>query len=54
VNLPLLGWTVAGSAGGALLGSWLMTDRLQGRQVKTIIGVVHLVIAAKMVWDLMR
>ena len=35
VNLPLLGWTVGGSAAGALVGSWLMTDRLQGRQVKT-------------------
>jgi uncharacterized membrane protein YfcA len=51
-NLPLLGWTVAGSGGGALLGSWLMTERLKGRQVKAIIGLVLLAIAAKMVWDL--
>jgi uncharacterized membrane protein YfcA len=54
VNLPLLSWTVAGSAGGALLGSWLMTERLKGRQVKTIIGLVLLAIAAKMAWDLLH
>lgn len=54
VDLPLLGATAAGSAGGALAGSWLMTERLQGRQVKMVIGVVLLVIAAKMVWDLAR
>lgn len=52
MNGALLGWTAAGSAAGALLGSWLMTDKLKGRQVKTLIGVVLLGIAAKMVWDL--
>ena len=52
MNYSLLGWTAAGSAAGAVLGSWLMTDKLQSRQVKILIGVVLLVIAAKMVWDL--
>jgi hypothetical protein len=54
VNLPLLGWTVAGSALGALVGSWAMTERLQGRQVKTTIGVVLIAIAVKMAWALRR
>jgi len=45
----LLVWTVAGSAGGAAIGSWLMVAKLKGRQVKVIIGVVLLVIAANMI-----
>jgi len=53
MNGPLLGWTAAGSAGGALLGSWLMTDRLKSRQVKMLIGLVLLIIAARMVWSLL-
>ena len=48
----LLAWTAAGSAGGAALGSWLMVDRLKGRQVKVIIGLVLLGIAAHMAWGL--
>ena len=53
MNYPLLGWTAAGSAAGAVLGSWLMTDKLKGRQVKILIGVVLLGIAAKMAWGLL-
>jgi len=53
MNYTLLGWTAAGSAAGAVLGSWLMTDKLKGRQVKLLIGVVLLGIAAKMVWGLL-
>jgi uncharacterized membrane protein YfcA len=30
-----------------------MTDKLKGRQVKVLIGVVLLAIAAKMVWGLL-
>ncbi len=52
MNYALLGWTAAGSAAGAVLGSWLMTDKLKGRQVKMVIGVVLLTIAAKMAWGL--
>ena len=48
MSYPLLGWTAAGSALGAVLGSWLMTDKLKGRQVKVLIGVVLLAIAVKM------
>jgi len=49
MDYSLLGWTVAGSAGGAALGSWLLVEKLKGRQVKLIIGLVLLAIAANMV-----
>ena len=49
MDYGLMGWTVAGSAGGAALCSWLMVDKLKGRQVKVIIGLVLFVIAANMV-----
>jgi hypothetical protein len=52
MSATLLAWTAAGSAGGAVLGSWLMTDRLKGRQVKLLIGLVLIAIAAKMAWGL--
>lgn len=52
INGQLLALTALGSAGGALLGSWLMTDKLKSRQVKLVIGVILLLIAAKMIWDL--
>ena len=52
MSYTLLGWTAGGSAAGAILGSWLMTDKLKGRQVKLLIGVVLLGIAAKMAWGL--
>lgn len=53
IEYPLLIWTVLGSAGGAALGSWLMSDRLKGRQVKILIGVVLIGIAIKMAWGLL-
>ncbi|MBR9991024.1 MAG: sulfite exporter TauE/SafE family protein [Gemmatimonadetes bacterium] len=52
VNWPLLGWTALGSIGGAALGARLMSDRLKGRQVKVIIGIVLLAVAVKMAWGL--
>ncbi len=53
VNLALLVFSAAGSIAGAYLGAWLMARRLQSSQVKTIIGVVLYVIAAKMIWGLL-
>jgi hypothetical protein len=53
IRAPLLIWTIAGSAAGAQLGAWWMTDRLQGSQVKTVIGLVLLAIAAWMAWGLL-
>jgi len=53
IDAPLLGATTVAAASGAALGSWLMTDRLKGPQVKVIIGVVLLVIAGKLAWGLL-
>lgn len=50
----LLVYTVAGSVGGAILGSWLMSKKLQNKQVKVIIGILLYVIAGKMLFDLWR
>jgi len=49
---PLLGATALGSVLGAVVGSYLMTDRLRGPQVKVLIGVVLLGVAGKMIWGL--
>ncbi len=51
IDYALLGVTTTASAGGALLGAWLMTEKLKSPQVKTLIGVVLLAIAAKMAWS---
>jgi uncharacterized membrane protein YfcA len=53
MNYSLLGFTAVGSAAGAALGSYLMSDKLKGRQVKIVIGLVLIGIAAKMVWGLL-
>jgi uncharacterized membrane protein YfcA len=52
MDFKLLGLTGLGSALGAIIGAWLMTEKLKGKQVKVIIGVVLLGIAAKMIWGL--
>ena len=52
MDWQLLGLTALGSAAGAVLGSWLMTARLNRRQVKTVIGLVLYAVAAKMLWKL--
>ena len=53
ISYSLLGFTAVGSALGAVLGAWLMTEKLKRQHVKLIIGVVLLGIAAKMVWSLL-
>ncbi len=52
IQYGLLGLTAVGSALGAVIGAWLMTEKLKRRQVQLIIGIVLLGIAAKMVFDL--
>jgi hypothetical protein len=52
ISVPLLGFTAFGSAAGAVIGSWLMTEKLKQKQIKFTIGIVLLVIAAKMIWNL--
>ena len=51
-SYALLGVTGVASAAAAMLGAWLMTERLKRNQVKLIIGVVLLGVAAKMIWTL--
>lgn len=53
MSYELLGVTSIGSALGAMVGAWLMTDKLNRSHVKRIIGVVLFGIAAKMVWSLL-
>lgn len=52
MNYQLLGWTAAGSALGAVVGAWLMTEKLKQHQVKLIIGIVLIGIAIKMIYNL--
>ena len=52
INISLLTFATVGSVLGALLGSWLMVEKLKPKQVKLIIGTVLLCIAAKMIWNL--
>ncbi len=53
LSWSLLLATGIGSAGGALLGSWLMTDKLERKHVKLLIGIVLLLIAGKMLLKLL-
>jgi len=54
LEATLLIYTVIGSISGALFGSWLMSKKLQNKQVKVIIGILLYFIAAKMLFDLWR
>jgi len=54
INLKLLMITAIGSITGAMLGAWLMGEKLKSRQVKRIIGIILYGIAAKMIWNLLR
>ncbi len=53
VNLPLLGISAFASIGGGLLGAWLLSIKLKGSHVKTVIGLVLYIIAIKMIWGLL-
>jgi hypothetical protein len=52
IDPPLVAVTAVASGAGALAGSYLMTEKLKGTQVKTVLGVVLLAVAAKMAWGL--
>ena len=54
IKLPLLAICAIGSVSGALLGAYLMREKLSRQQVKTVIGIVLYFIAAKMIWDLLK
>lgn len=52
MNPWLLGLCSVGSIAGALLGAYLMKEKLNRGQVKVIIGIILYLIAAKMIWKL--
>jgi hypothetical protein len=54
MKLSLLAICAIGSVSGALLGAYLLKKKLSGRQVKTVIGIILYLIAAKMIWDLLK
>jgi len=53
MNITLLCITAVGSITGAILGAWLMGEKMKSRQVKTVIGVILYLIAARMIWRLL-
>lgn len=53
MDYSLIAVTGVASAVGAALGAWLMSEKLQGHQLKYIIGVVLLGTAVKIIWDLL-
>jgi uncharacterized membrane protein YfcA len=54
IKLSLLAICAIGSVSGALLGAHLLKKKLSGKQVKTVIGIILYLIAAKMIWDLLK
>ncbi len=54
IELSLLAICAIGSVSGALLGAYLLKKKLSGKQVKTVIGIILYIIAAKMIWDLLK
>lgn len=52
INWRLLLFAAVGSIAGAIVGSWLMHRKLEGKQVKRIIGLVLYAIAIKMLWGI--
>lgn len=54
INTWLLLFCALGSISGALLGAYLMRKKLSRKQVKLAIGLILYVIAAKMIWDLIK
>jgi uncharacterized membrane protein YfcA len=53
ISVPLLSFTFIGSTLGAVIGAWLVTEKLKREQVKLIIGIVLLGVAVKMIWNLL-
>jgi len=49
MNYTLLIYTGIASIFGAIIGSWLVTDKLNRKQVKLIIGLVLIAVAVKMI-----
>jgi len=53
IGLDLLGTTALATAAGAALGAWLASEKLRSDQLKRIIAVVLMAVAAKTAWSLL-
>ena len=53
IGLDLLGTTAIATAAGAALGAWLASEKLRSDQLKRIIAVVLMAVAAKTAWSLL-
>ena len=53
LGLDLLGATAVATAAGAALGAWLASEKLRSDQLKRIIAVVLIAVAAKTAWSLL-
>jgi len=49
-----LGITASMAAAGSIVGSQLMKTRISSNQLKRMIGILLWLIAAKMIWDLVK
>jgi uncharacterized membrane protein YfcA len=54
MDIRLLLLCAVASIIGALLGAYLMSKKLSQKQVKIAIGIILYIIAAKMIWDLVK
>jgi len=53
IGTSLLVSTAAASAAGAALGAWLASEKLRAEQLKRIIAIVLIAVAAKTAWGLL-
>jgi len=54
INVQLLSLCAIGSIFGALVGAYLMKEKLNRKQVKIAIGSILYLIAIKMIWNLLK
>jgi len=54
LNWTFLGVTSVAAVAGALTGAWLMQTKLTGAQLKKVIGVALVLMAAKVLYDLFK
>jgi uncharacterized membrane protein YfcA len=53
IGTTLLVWTAVASAAGAALGAWLTSEKVSADQLKRVIAIVLMAVAAKTAWGLL-
>lgn len=53
IGTGLLAATALASAGGAALGAWLASEKLNAQQLKTAIALALIAVALKTAWGLL-